>query len=181
MLGYIVSDDEKINIKNHKIYSFDVLCNKNFNIFIADDDKILYVNNIIINAMKYKHIQVIEWYKKSGLEFNYNVLKNKGYQYEFYYMNPYKYYCDGIIKIRFYVINKDIEFLKSHKKLGFKILFKYYAVENACYYENIKALNFFIFISNIKKIIKISNTKYKIISQLKFKTKNKYLKGYNKN
>ena len=76
---------------------------------------------------------------------------------------------------------KDIEFFKSHKKLEFKILFEHYAVENACYYENLKALNFFIFISNIKKIMKILNNKYKIVRLLKFKTKNKYLKGYNKN
>jgi len=48
MLGYIVSDEEYINVKNHKINNFDVLCNKNFNIFIIENNKILYVNNIII-------------------------------------------------------------------------------------------------------------------------------------
>ncbi len=42
MLGYIISDKEKIKVRGHKIFSFDVLCKTNLNIFVVENNKVLY-------------------------------------------------------------------------------------------------------------------------------------------
>ena len=47
MLGYIISEKNKINIKDYKIQSFNVLCKTNLNIFVLKDNKLLFKNEIV--------------------------------------------------------------------------------------------------------------------------------------
>ena len=56
MLGYIISDKENINVKEHEIQSFDILNKTDLNIFVVENNKILYKNNIIRNASYCGHI-----------------------------------------------------------------------------------------------------------------------------
>jgi hypothetical protein len=116
-----------------------------------------YNNNPIYYASRYGHIEVLEWFKNSGYEFKYN---------------------------KFVIIyasyNRNIKVLEWFKNSGYK--FKYssenvimFASEN----EHNTVLEWFKNYCNIKKIIKISNSDYR--KTIKFKTKNNYIKGYNKN
>ena len=72
MSGYIISDKEEINVENYEIKSFDILHKTDLNIFVINDNKVLYKNNIILNASNNGHIKVLEWFKNSGYEFKYN-------------------------------------------------------------------------------------------------------------
>ncbi len=65
MLGYIISHKYEINVKEHKIISFDILHKTNLNIFVVDNNGVLYINNIVYNASKHGHVKVLEWYKNS--------------------------------------------------------------------------------------------------------------------
>ena len=71
MLGYIISDKYEINVENYKIQSFDILHKTNLNIYVIQNNKVLYVNNIINHASKYGHVEVLEWLKNYGYEFKY--------------------------------------------------------------------------------------------------------------
>jgi hypothetical protein len=71
MLGYIISNKEEIN-EEHEIKSFDILHKTELNIFVIENNKVLYKNDIINNGCKYGHIQVLEWFKNSGYEFKYD-------------------------------------------------------------------------------------------------------------
>jgi hypothetical protein len=127
MIGYIISDKENINVKEHEIKSFNILNNTNLNIFVIENNRVLYKNNIIVYSCIYLgHIEVLEWFKNSGYEINYTrwEIRNASI-------------CNN---------NKVLEFFKNR---------------------------------NIKKIIKWSNFKFN--KTIKYKTKNNYLKGYNKN
>jgi hypothetical protein len=182
MSGYIITEDEKIkDIKKYKIESFDVLHKTNLNIFIIRHNEVLYKNDIITNACIYNHIQVLEWYKKSGYEI-------MNYEKSIYYTSG----C-GNVKV-----------LKWFKKSNYKILCYAYYLEIACLNHKIEILKWFkthsdfkysfqaiyntqkynifkFFLKNIhiKKIIKFS--KQSFLKNIKFKTKNNYMKGYNKN
>jgi hypothetical protein len=137
MLGYIISDKEEINVEEHEIKSFDILHKTNLNIFVVENNKVLYVNDIINQVCRYGHVQVLEWFKNSGYEFKYD--------------------CNAL----------------------------YYAFENKHY----KIIKWFIKNTKTKKLIKISRflkiyviNFYNVFKKiLKFKTKNNYIKGYNKN
>ncbi len=72
MLGYIISDKNEINIKNHEIQSFDILHKTDLNIFVIQNNEVLYRDDIINWASSYGHVQVLEWFKNSGYEFKYN-------------------------------------------------------------------------------------------------------------
>ena len=72
MLGYIISDKNEIIVKNYEIQSFDILHKTDLNIFVIQNNKVLYKNFIILNASNYGHIQVLEWFKNSGYEFKYS-------------------------------------------------------------------------------------------------------------
>ena len=39
MLGYIISDKEKINVKEHEIKSFDILHKTDLNIYVIENNK----------------------------------------------------------------------------------------------------------------------------------------------
>jgi hypothetical protein len=47
MLGYIISDKENICIDEHEIFSFDILHKTDLNIFVIENNKVLYKNNYI--------------------------------------------------------------------------------------------------------------------------------------
>jgi hypothetical protein len=72
MLGYIISDKIKINLKNYEIKSFDILHKTDLNILIVKNNKVMYVSNIICWASTYGHDQILEWFKNSGHEFKYD-------------------------------------------------------------------------------------------------------------
>ena len=127
MLGYIISDKHEINIEEDEIKSFDILHKTNLNIFVIENNKVLYVDDIIFSASMYGHVEVLEWFKNSGYKFKYD---------------------------------------------EFSI---YLASQN----EHIRVLKFYNININIKKLIKWSSNIF--IKTLKFKTNNKYLKGYQKN
>ena len=153
MLGYIISDKDEINVKEYEIQPFNILHNTDLNIFVVENNKVLYKNNIINYAFYYGHIQVLEWFINSGYNFKYS-------------KNP----------ITSASYNGKIQVLEWFKNSGFK--FKYYK----CAFETrfIKILKFLGYHINIKKLIKWSN-KIIFIKTIKFKTNHKYLKGYQKN
>ena len=128
MLGYIVSDRSKINIKENEIFSFDILHKTNLNIFVVENNKVLYKkNNIIYYACYFGHVEVLKWFKNSGYEFKYNK----------------------------------------------------WSIHDASIHRRIKVLEWLKNYCNIKKIIKISKCNYN--KTIKYKTKNNYINGYNKN
>ena len=181
MLGYIISDKNEINVENYEIQSFDILHKTNLNIFIIENNKVLYKNNIIKYACLYGHIQVLEWFKKSEYEFEYNTnaindaseyghiqvlewFKNSGYEFKYDKWAIY------------YVSDKgNIQLLEWFKNSGYE--FKYYRMVFKTKF--IKILKFYSYHFNIKKLIKWSYNIF--IKTVKFKTNNKYLKGYQKN
>ena len=56
MLGYIISDKNEINVENYEIQSFDILHKTDLNIFVIENNVILYKNDIINNSCNYGHI-----------------------------------------------------------------------------------------------------------------------------
>ena len=155
MLGYIISNRENIKIEEYDIKSFDILHKTNLNIFVVEDNEVLYKNNIINNACYYGHVQVLEWFKNSGYKFKYN-----------------EWACNYASR------NGHIQILEWFKNSGYE--FKYYgwAISWASMNDHIQILEWFKNL-NIKKVIKWSN--HKFLKTIKFKTKNNYIKGYNKN
>jgi hypothetical protein len=69
MLGYIISDKEEINVNEDEIKSFDILHKTDLNIFVVENNEVLYKNDIIFEACLNGHVQVLDWFKKSGYEF----------------------------------------------------------------------------------------------------------------
>jgi hypothetical protein len=207
MLGYIISDKNKINVEEHEIFSFDILHKTNLNIYVIKNNKIVYKNYIIENACKYEHIQVLEWFKNSGYEFKFyesqifdflqygnKWFKNHGYELRF---DCVPIYCAAA--------NGNTQVLEWFKNSGYKINYNSLTIEYASYaghieilewFKNsgyefkynkaaftnkfIKILKFFSNNFNIKKLIKWSD-KIIFTKTIKFKTHHKYLKGYQKN
>lgn len=185
MFGYIVSEEEVPNIKNYDVQSFDMLCHTVLNISIVKNNKILYVNDIEKNATKKGHITVLRWFKNSGYGFSDRI---------------YDYACTyGSIKVLNWIeknLNVNIwpyaisnasknghvhifEYLKKHRLLKYN----YFVIVIASKEKYYQILKWFVDI-NVKIILLYSNRKTKTIKFLKsirYKTKNKYLKGYNKN
>jgi hypothetical protein len=108
MLGYIISDKDEINVENYKIQSFDILHKTNLNIFVIENDKVLYKNNIIWNAFKNGHVEVLEWFKNSGHEF--------------------KYYVDAINNA---CISGHVQVLEWFKNSGYEFKYNEYAINYA--------------------------------------------------
>ena len=87
-------------------------------------------------------------------------------------------YKNNIIKTAcFYGHVQVLEWLKNS---GYEFKYNKYAINEACYNEHIKILEWFIKNHNVKKVIKWSKP-LKFLITIKFKTKNNYIKGYNKN
>ena len=191
MLGYIISNKENINFEKHDIQTFDILHKTDLNIFVVvfintNIKSILYKNNIIFNASSHGDIEVLEWYKNSGYEFKYDEwainyaskygcirvlewFKNSGYEFK---------YCKNAII--FASENGNIQVLEWFKNSGYKFKYTRDTFKYICYKRREKVLYWWLKNIHVKKIIK--NVDYlKFIKTIKYKTKNNYMKGYNKN
>jgi hypothetical protein len=174
----------RIHVENYKIKSIDILhFTTDLKIFVSGGGRLLYRNdNIVEYASKYGHVEVLEWFKNSGYEFKYSAyaitaasenghiqvlewFKNSGYK--------FKYNVWAIIWASGY---GHIQVLEWFKNSGYK--FKY--LKRALTTNFIRILKFYGNHINIKKLIKWSK-KIIFIKTIKFKTRNKYLKGYQKN
>jgi hypothetical protein len=165
MLGYIISDKDKINVFEHEIKSFDILHNTTLNIFVVENNKILYKNKILYNACKYNHVKVLKWYKKSGYTFEYvnNIFDNS------YFISWPR---NKILKVKHAI-------LKWFKKNNLKLRYSKQTIRQIC---SLKNLYFWYKNINTKKIIKFIDYVWLCCTkQLKFKIKHNYLKGYSKN
>jgi hypothetical protein len=210
MLGYIISNKDEINIENYEIQSFDILHKTNLNIFVIKNNKVLYKNDIIHTACGYGHIQVLEWFKNSDYEFKYNkfAITNASYNghiqvLEWFKNSGYEFKYDKLA-INYASEKGHIHVLEWFKNSGYKFKYNewaiYYTSRNGHiqvleWFKNsgykfkynkwvftikfIKILKFHCINFNIKKLIKWSNNIF--IKTIKFKTNNKYLKGYQKN
>ena len=186
MLGYIISNKNEINVEEHEIFSFDILHKTDLNIFVIENNKVLYKNDIIKYASKYGHIQVLEWFKNSGYEFEYSEtaiffasgngrvqvlewFKNSGYEFK-YDENAIDYASSfGNVQVLEWFKNSSYKFKYNKRFIFFSYRFK-----------RVKILKFYNNNVNIKKLIKWSC--YHIFTKtIKFKTNHKYLKGYQKN
>jgi trans-aconitate methyltransferase len=157
MLGYIISDKDEINVENHEIQSFDILHKTNLNIFVVENNKVLYKkNNIIYYACINGHIQVLEWFKNSGYEFKYN-------GWAIYHAS----------------VNGHVQVLEWFKNSGYEFKYDMWAIYHASVNGHVQVLEW-VKNYNVKKVIKWSKP-LKFLKTIKFKTHNKYLKGYKKN
>ena len=78
------------------------------------------------------------------------------------------------------IMHLNMDILKWFKKSDYKFKYSEYGIYDVSEYKHRKILKFYCNKINIKKIIKWSN-KIIFIKTIKFKTNNKYLKGYQKN
>ncbi len=148
----------------------------------------------VLNACMHENIEILEWFKRNNLKiklsiacFSYPISYGNIEFLEWFKQNNYlknkKIYIDTSIECG------KIECLDWFKSIGFKIKYNYSALIDAYNYNHIfsnSKNNFYLFYAwlkknnykhkNYKKMIKICRCKY-----IEFKTKNKYLKGYNKN
>ena len=120
MLGYIISDKDEINVENYEIKIFDILHKTNLNIFVIQNNKVLYKNDIIINSCFYGHVQVLEWFKNSGYEFKYDVNT-----------------------INYAILNGYIQILEWFKNSGYEFKYDEEAIYNASKNGHIQILEWF--------------------------------------
>ena len=214
-------------MSNH-VYSFSKICDVKYNIYgqffnnnnnstdlniiVIKNNKILYINNILQNACRYNHIEVLEWLLKHNIGSRvYNILfhaatygnikilnwfENKNYHiydqiiidviktaafhkhvnvFEWFKNSIYNFKYDKSLFLRV-VNNKCNDILEWLKKNNYAI--KYY-MSDLIDIRDIKIFKFFCDNVNIKKIIKRKISLNHAF--LKFKIKNNYIKGYNKN
>jgi hypothetical protein len=117
--------------------------------------------SLIFNLLSSKgDIKILEYYKNIGFNFNDSFIVDV-----FFTTSACMYGYEQLLKwlktFPFFKYNNDSIFIAS-------------------YNEHIKILKFFIQTIHIKKVIKFSKP-VKIITTIKYKTKNNYIKGYNKN
>ena len=77
-------------------------------------------------------------------------------------------------------MNGHVQVLEWFKNSGYEFKYSKDAIYLAYKNKKIKILKFFSNYINIKKVINFSNSNI-FITTVKFKTKTKYLKGYQKN
>ena len=182
MLGYIISDKEEINVIEHEIQSFDILRKTDLNIFVVENGKVLYKYDIINNASENGHVQVLEWFKRSGYKFKYDnwaIIRASRYGHvqvlEWFKHSGYKFKYDNYA-ITWASRYGHVQVLEWFKHSGHEFKYNKSAIINA---KNIIILKFFIENITLKKVIKWSE--HAIVKTIKFKAKKRYLKGYRKN
>ena len=211
MSGYIISEKDYINVIEHEIKSFDILRKTDLNIFIIEDGKVLYKNNIINNASKNGHVQVLEWFIHSGYEFkydkwaiNYASIYGRVQVLEWYKRS--KYYFDYDENAIIYASRYGhVQVLEWFKHSGYEFKYGKCAINSASEYGNVQVLEWFKhsgyefkydkktiiyakntivsiwFVENINPKKVIKWSKQKNINILRFKAKKRYFKGYKKN
>ncbi len=112
--------------------------------------------NSINRASRNGDVQFLEWFKNSGYEFKYD-------NYAIFYASE----------------NGHVHVLEWFKNSGYEFKYDKNAINYASSNGHIKVLKFCCINLNIKKLIKWSSNNF--IKTIKFKTYNKYLKGYQKN
>jgi hypothetical protein len=142
MLGYIISDKDEINVENYEIQSFDILHKTNLNIFVIKNNKVLYKNNIIHNASGYGHVQVLEWFKKSGYEFNYTSRNGHNKVLEWFKKSGYEFnYAEyGINEASQY---GHVQVLEWFKNSGYEFKYNEKAICDACSNNHNQVLEWF--------------------------------------
>ena len=142
-----------------------------------------YSFQAIDKASKSGNIKILEWFKNSGYEFKYS----------FHSVN---YAClRGRIEVLEWFKNSGYEFKYTENAINWAS--KYNHIEILEWFKNssykfkynkkiiiLSSMKIFMFLTqniHIKKIIKWNIENFKIIDTIKFKTKNNYVKGYNKN
>lgn len=173
MIGYITTKNIYYpDLKDYKIKSFNKLHkNKGDFIFIVEKNKVLYsksnIDDIVVGACNYGHVEVLEWYKKS----KYNLIF---YDYYFEFIVYYTH-----LKILDWIFNYKYK-INYYKILNYfreKISFENYKIS----FENYKILKWMFRHLNNKKMITKIYKKVKNIKIFKFKHRNKYIRGYKKN
>ena len=184
MLGYIISDKDEINVEEHEIKSFDILHKTDLNIFVVMNNKVLYKNNIIRDASAFGNIQILEWFKNSGYEFKYdeNAINYASYYghiqvLEWFKNSGYELKYDKHA-INYASENGHVKVLEWFKNSSYEFKYDENAINNASHYGHIEVLEWFK--NSDYKLIKWSD-KIIFIKTIKFKTSNKYIKGYQKN
>jgi hypothetical protein len=149
MSGYIISDKNEINVEEHEIKSFDILHKTDLNIFVIENNKILYKNYIIYNASQYGNVQVLEWFKNSGYEFKYDEevinyasenghiqvlewFKNSGYEFKY---NENAINCASL--------NGHIQVLEWFKNSGYEFEYDNSVIDDASYNGDVQVLEWF--------------------------------------
>lgn len=189
--------------KNYKIYSFLNFKKIKFRricVINIVDNYFMFLHSIrfdffMDDACFSNNLSALEWFKKTGYELKYN-----------FYVFTNACMNENIEILKWFKQNNYLKNIKTHtdtaieygkikcldwfKSIGFKIKYNYSALIDAYNYNRrvdiFSKNNFYLFYAwlkknnykhkNYKKIIKICKCKY-----IEFKTKNKYLKGYNKN
>jgi hypothetical protein len=211
MLGYIISDKNEISVENNEIFSFNILNKTDLNIFVIYNNRVLYKNNIINNACFYGHVQVLEWFKNSGYEFEYNNYAIT-YASESGRVNVLEWFKNSNCKFKYdenaiehASENGHVQVLEWFKNSGYKFKYNEWAINCASENGHIQVLEWFknsgyefkynkyAFDTTCFKILKFFSYKINIkkliifsksnifIKTITFKTNNTYLKGYKKN
>ena len=127
MLGYIISDREKMNVKKHEIISFDIICNTDLNVFFVKDTK--------------NEILTIDF---SPYYFNLSIMKDD--------MKILKWFCESVFRRRLEYENEIIEnaarsgklkIIKWFKKINGKINYSYEVIHYASQFGRVKILKWF--------------------------------------
>ena len=146
----------------------------------------VYKNYIINNACKYGHVQVLEWFKNSSYEFKYDErtifyasINGHVQVLEWFKNSEYEFKYD-FLAINYASYHGRIQVLEWFKNSGYELKYDEGAISEASKNRHNKILKFFSNNFNIKKLIKWTQ-KIIFIKTIKFKTKNKYIKGYQKN
>jgi hypothetical protein len=181
-------------IKNNKVLYINNIINnacKHGNIQVLEWFKnsgyeFKYDENAIDCASQNGNVEVLEWFKNSGYEFKYDKnatnfasyngrvevlewFKNSGYELK------YDEHAIGCA-----CFNGQIKILEWFKNSGYVLKYNKCAWFSLYSFVNNQILKFYSYRVNIKKLIKWAK-KIIFIKTIKFKTNNKYLKGYQKN
>ena len=206
MLGYIISKNENIKVEEHEIKNFDILHKTDLNIFVVKNNKVLFKNNIVNNASNFGFVEVLEWFKNSGYEFKNDISESvmvQSVKYSIFYsiewainlasLNGhvkilewfkqfgYKFkYTDYNYTISLASENGHVEVLEWFKNSGYKLFNTF--LDLYWFITNNKNLKILKWLNNIfsKEVIKWSKS-VNFIKKISYKTKNNYIKGYNKN